>query len=280
MRLQLREVANAMAQTCQADALSYDYRRSYNDTVCENGHGLELHWPTPIFKKTFHQDIGTFHRVKNKLFNMEQQQDGVRFTNHGGWQSTHDLFETDDKDLINVRSMAYEIVFDMLRSQWEAANSSPATGTFRIDIRTSWANINRAGNSNDPHVHPGAHFSGVIYLDDGGDSENKIGLIDPRAQAVMIPTSGIFNMGLGTHISLSPKPGLAIVFPSWLQHYVNPHNGPNPRVAIAFNALVKYPDKDPGPNEPLRFAVMRFHHLEGLAARVGNAVTYVPYKPS
>ena len=38
---------------------------------------------------------------------------------------------------------------------------------------------------------------------------------------------------------LDPKPGLMVIFPSWLYHYVNPFHGAGERISIAFNINLK-----------------------------------------
>jgi hypothetical protein len=48
-----------------------------------------------------------------------------------------------------------------------------------------WANINRSGHGNEFHSHPGAFWSGVYYVDDGGiDADPSLGgeleFMDPR----------------------------------------------------------------------------------------------------
>jgi len=35
--------------------------------------------------------------------------------------------------------------------------------------------------------------------------------------------------------TLTPKPGMMILFPSWLSHAVTPYRGTRPRISVAFN---------------------------------------------
>ena len=35
---------------------------------------------------------------------------------------------------------------------------------------------------------------------------------------------------------LRPSDGLLVLFPCWMEHYVEPHEGDEPRITIAFNA--------------------------------------------
>ena len=36
---------------------------------------------------------------------------------------------------------------------------------------------------------------------------------------------------------IDPTPGLMVLFPSWLQHFVHPFFGKGERISIAFNAM-------------------------------------------
>ena len=37
-------------------------------------------------------------------------------------------------------------------------------------------------------------------------------------------------------VHLTPSDGLLVLFPCWMEHYVEPHDGDEPRITIAFNA--------------------------------------------
>ena len=40
----------------------------------------------------------------------------------------------------------------------------------------------------------------------------------------------------GQRIVIRPVPGLLVLFPSWLYHFVHPSTADTPRISIAFNA--------------------------------------------
>jgi uncharacterized protein (TIGR02466 family) len=41
-------------------------------------------------------------------------------------------------------------------------------------------------------------------------------------------------------VSVQPKTGSLIIFPSWLMHYVVPNENKDDRISLAFNAEVRY----------------------------------------
>ena len=38
-------------------------------------------------------------------------------------------------------------------------------------------------------------------------------------------------------IHLTPSAGLLVLFPCWMEHYVEPHDSDEPRIAIGFDAV-------------------------------------------
>ena len=111
---------------------------------------------------------------------------------------------------------------------------SEATGAvLDTEIHEAWVGINRPGSSNTVHLHPGSHISGVFYVSvpggggDGRPSGGRLTLHDPR---------GSVSPSWGGPFSISPGDGDLVVFPSWLEHHVEPHRDPaglgRPRVIV------------------------------------------------
>ena len=68
--------------------------------------------------------------------------------------------------------------------------------------------------------------------------------VDPRPQASMVPTPARWSYGMGEHIRVAAVPGLFVLFPAWLQHYVVPHAGGGTRMSVSFNVRVTYPPEN------------------------------------
>lgn len=107
------------------------------------------------------------------------------------------------------------------------------------------------------HTHPNCHFSGVYYVRSApptgpakimatgvavqpGDLE----FIDLRGGPNALQVKG---MVLQPSLRIHPKPGMMIVFPCWLPHFVHPVEGPGDRISFACNATVLEfaPHKEP-----------------------------------
>lgn len=109
----------------------------------------------------------------------------------------------------------------------------------------AWANVNRAGDGNEFHTHPGCVWSAAYYVDDGGaGSDPSLGrqfeIQDPRGVApAMYRPDLVPNVAggaaFGASKSISLRPGTAIMFPSWVSHAVRPYTGDGTRISVAIN---------------------------------------------
>jgi uncharacterized protein (TIGR02466 family) len=198
---------------------------------------LDLLWPSPLLKLQDSVAASNNKALRKAVLRLASAHPGVRKTNHGGWQSDVDLFEREDKPIILLRTRAYHAVFRYL----QAMAPSGAEGRYEVSIGSAWANVNNRTHMNTPHLHPGVQVSGVYYVDDGGDRSGGLRLIDPRLQASMIPVPARWTRGMGEHIQVQAMPGMFVLFPAWLQHYVVAHNGTRPRISISFNIRLTFP---------------------------------------
>jgi uncharacterized protein (TIGR02466 family) len=100
----------------------------------------------------------------------------------------------------------------------------------------AWVNVNRTGDFNRMHTHPGSTWSGTYYVDPGADPATPkevaaLHLFDPcqgRANTFLPPLAP-------SSFTIRPEAGLMVLFPSYLTHMVFPHRGKQPRISIAFN---------------------------------------------
>jgi uncharacterized protein (TIGR02466 family) len=159
-----------------------------------------------------------------------------RISNFGGWQSLADFLET-DHPAVSALNAHIQSLLRMLLAAPVGGDLSRVQGTLTVK---GWANVNRDGDYNRIHNHAENHWSGVYYVDlgrprSGVRHNGAIEFLDPRPSAGAAPVPG-FN--LGTPLTVTPKAGDFILFPSWLQHGVLPFRGEGERISIAFNAIV------------------------------------------
>lgn len=163
-------------------------------------------------------------------------------SNIGGWHSDRDLLDWGGAPVQQVVDTAKELADRMTA----ARSGRPAEVVW---LSNAWANINRKGHSNEPHVHPGCFWSGVYYVDDGGCAKNRehggeFVISDPRGAAPSMYAPNLCFRGpggssVGATELVPPREGVLMMFPAWLLHGVRPYLGPGTRISISFNLSVK-----------------------------------------
>ena len=199
---------------------------------------LDLLWPSPLLK--FHDPVAQQQNaaLKKLILRIARNTSGVSKTNIGGWQSDVHFFERAEAPVAVLRTRAYHAIFRYL----QAMAPRGVEGKYEVSIGSAWANVNNRSHSNSPHMHPGVQLSGVYYVDDGGDRDGGLRLIDPRPQASMVPVPARWTRGMGEHVRVAALPGLFVLFPAWLQHYTAAHTADRPRLSVAFNVRLTFPD--------------------------------------
>jgi len=107
-----------------------------------------------------------------------------------------------------------------------------------IEITDMWSNIIVKGQFHRPHTHSNNILSGVFYPK--SDNTAKIYFTDPRPQAVvLVPKSKFTTHHNNSLFQLPSITNQMIIFPSWLQHYVEASTSDEPRHSIAWNIMLK-----------------------------------------
>lgn len=174
--------------------------------------------------------------LRRLVLEAEAQGDGQSRSNVGGWHSVGEFLGQDAPEIATLRQRIGDMAHDIIGMTGADAAETP----FRIRL-TGWANVNRRGDYNQPHMHGGSIWSGVYYVSSGAPDDTdalngKLELFDPRpaagfAVSRFAPVAGKFTV--------DPIPGLMIFFPSWLSHMAHPFRGKGERISIAFNVAVE-----------------------------------------
>jgi uncharacterized protein (TIGR02466 family) len=108
-------------------------------------------------------------------------------------------------------------------------------GAERAFVLQSWVNMHDRGGFNFLHMHDNVLLSGCFYIRVPPGSGALV-FRDPRPGVLHSSFKGN-GPNAGKDIRLAPSAGLLVLFPHWLEHFVEPHEHDQPRIAIAFNAL-------------------------------------------
>jgi len=108
-----------------------------------------------------------------------------------------------------------------------------------IDMTAMWSNIHQPGSKHHYHQHPNAFLSGAYYpLIPRCEDPGNIVFVDPRQAKNMVYADFVKPSCISNrNIWVTPKTGLLVLFPSWLEHGTDPFlaQSHERRVSISFN---------------------------------------------
>ena len=187
---------------------------------------------TPLLVHVWSDAAELNAQLRERILAHERESQGEQKTNIGGWHSeTGQLEFCGEAGRRLIRHM-YEMGDEATRRVLAESGYPPRPMRWTL---YAWVNVNRAGDFNRVHTHPGSTWSGTYYVDLGEPEDPQVGtpihLYDPcqgRANTFLPPYAP-------SSITQRPEPGMMILFPSYLPHMVYAHRGREPRISIAFN---------------------------------------------
>jgi uncharacterized protein (TIGR02466 family) len=122
----------------------------------------------------------------------------------------------------HVASFARELQFDM-----------PGR---KLTLDSLWINVMEKDAVHTPHIHPHAVISGTYYVTVPPKS-GSIRFEDPRLPMMMAaptkkPNARPENRSF---VDVAPKPGMLLLWESWLRHGVEPNQARGRRISVSFN---------------------------------------------
>lgn len=185
----------------------------------------DIVFPTVIHSFILEDFIDFNEDLKQKIYTLQKQNEGVVLSNVMGWHSKENLFKL--------------VEFAELKKIIDAAihKTTEMVGYKNLNIipTSCWANINPQYGSNKIHDHANSLFSGVYYIQTPENS-GDLTFYDPReAKTFYKPPLKEYNQYSADAVKFKPVPGLLLVFPSWLKHGVDPNMSSEERISISFN---------------------------------------------
>ena len=121
-----------------------------------------------------------------------------------------------------VRIFAQELQFDL--------------GRRKLVLDSLWINVMNTGAVHTPHIHPHAVISGTYYVTVPPRS-GAIRFEDPRLGLMMAapPKKTNARPENRSFIDVTPKPGMLLLWESWLRHGVEPNGARGKRISVSFN---------------------------------------------
>lgn len=196
---------------------------------------------TPVLRETTSLSPAQLAEIGASLLDLRTRQSGETKSNRGGWHSTGNLF--DAREHREFPEMKAAVTAALFRYIGEAF---AYRGQVQLAL-TGWSVINRPGDYNSPHNHAMSLLSAALYVAIPADMRGgDIVFQDPRlnlnaCESPSIQKSGILPPWLNTCLNMRPAAGDILVFPSWLNHYVEPYLSADPeavRIVISVNATI------------------------------------------
>jgi len=174
--------------------------------------------------------------LKNYIYKKkEKNPEGTKKSNVNGWHS--DEFDLKNENLKNFISEISKNIGSAIKDMdWDLE-------TQIVKITSMWSIINNKDAFNEKHHHGNSALSAAYYVKAEQNAGNIV-FYDPRqANVFHHPTSKQVNSVNAQVQSVTPKAGTLVLFPSYLEHKVNPNLSNEERIVISFNvALIRKKD--------------------------------------
>lgn len=195
---------------------------------------------TPILRDIVELTPEQRAEIGEYLLSLRATAPGESKSNRGGWHSSGNLFGPEHRQFPAMRDAIMKALSRYI------AEVFGHRGEFQLAL-AGWTVINRPGDHNVPHNHATNLLSGALYLNvPEGMTGGAINFQDPRFNLNAHETEGMRRLKMkppwmSTRFSVQPGAGEIIVFPSWLNHWVEPFQCDQSdalRIVISFNCLV------------------------------------------
>ena len=194
-------------------------------------------WPTKFVRRT----LPGFEEPTQTLIKLIRDMERVNKNLTTDYLAP-DFFNLDDPAVGWLREQINLTVIDYLR----------AIG-IDYDVKWTiqgWPNINRLGDYHDAHNHPGSYLSGTYYLKVPTVKEPMRNRADLRPSHITFydPRPGVNMTAIAKdpyvdpEFTVLPEPGLLMMWPAFLSHFVHPNLSKDTRVTVSFNIVLRWQD--------------------------------------
>ncbi len=187
-----------------------------------------LFFSTPVWASKLEDYNSTNEKIYDYIKNLQKSDsEGIIKSNIKGWHSK-DFNLKDDPVISFINLISPNINKVLSDMNWDVQKQT-------VKITNMWAIINIGGASNARHHHGNSDISAAYYVR-APENCGEIVFYDPRPAPVFShPKSTKINQLNAMVNSISPVEGGLVLFPSYLDHSVNPNSSNKERIVISFN---------------------------------------------
>ncbi len=195
---------------------------------------------TPVARESTGLTMEQLGAIRDYLLGVRAASKGEQKSNRGGWHSDGNLFGPDFQEFPEMREAITTALFRYIGEVFGYR------GEIQLAL-TGWTVINGRGHFNVPHNHSANLLSGALYIAvPPGMRDGAITFMDPRLNLNAHETPAMKRLQVrppwaATAIDVIPAAGEILIFPSWLNHYVQPFESDDlkaVRIVVSFNATV------------------------------------------
>ena len=193
---------------------------------------MHLFFSTPVWASKIENYETVNDQITNYIMDLKQKNpNGIIKSNFNGWHSNDfNLSEDTPKNFTNSLKKNINIAINDMN--WNIEKQE-------VKIKSMWAIINEKGAFNQRHHHGNSDLSAAYYVSAKQDCGDIV-FYDPRpAPVYKHPISKSPNILNASVNSIKPEEGLLVLFPSYLEHSVNPNNSNHRRIVISFNVSLE-----------------------------------------
>lgn len=191
-------------------------------------------FPTPIVTHLWPNSESLNSELCQLINKLAQESQSQQNSNVGGFHSNTQFIHTQAGPVIQIKNRILQLA--QVMGEYYGLSKDAA-----LDANLAgWANLMTNGNYHRLHSHPDCHWSGVYYVSTGklipdAKPNGNLQFQDPRSGANRLIVRGLEMVPA---VTIAPTPGLMVMFPSYLEHYVHPFFGEGSRISIAFNLRI------------------------------------------
>jgi uncharacterized protein (TIGR02466 family) len=165
----------------------------------------------------------------------DEDQAGRRWAKDHGYDGYTSYASLDD--LTRRASVLAELERDIARHVTLFARDAQfELGRKKLALDSLWLNVMEKGAVHAAHIHPHAVVSGTYYVT-VPDKAGAIRFEDPRLAMLMAapPRKEKASPANRSFVTIAPKPGMLLLWESWLRHGVELNRAKGQRISVSFN---------------------------------------------
>ena len=157
---------------------------------------------------------------------------GIGWSREHGYKGYTSYASLDD---LPVRDPAFGDLKRLL-TRHAAAFAKDQEWDIKPKLDSLWVNLLKSGGHHTAHIHPHSIISGTFYVE-APPGSGAIRFEDPRLPMMMAAPQRNDDApeSLRSFVTIEPRPGMLLLWESFLRHEVLPGAGKSERLSISFN---------------------------------------------